>query len=188
MNTFPRRLGAPLAEPFTLAEALIHLRESADAGANDAYITSLISVVRTTCEERTERTMVSTALRLKMDAFCDAIELLRPPVIAVQTITYKDIDGVLRTVNEIDYVIDAASEPGFIVPAVNVTWPETQSGAVNAVAIDYTAGYGATGASVPAPLRHWMLCALTYLYENRAADLPEGFADGLLAPYRVIGI
>ena len=188
MNAFPRRVGNPIAEPFTLAEALIHLRETADGGANDAYITSLISVARATCEERTERTMVSTAWRLKMDGFCDAIELFRPPVIAVQAVTYLDVDGVLQTVNAADYMVDSANEPGFLMPDVGVTWPETQDGAVNAVTVDYTAGYGATGASVPAPLRHWMLCALTYLYENRAADLPQGFADGLIGYYRVVGV
>jgi hypothetical protein len=54
--------------------------------------------------------------------------------------------------------------------------------------VSYTAGYGPTGASVPAPLRHWILCALTFLYENRVGELPEGFADGLLGTYRVIGV
>lgn len=188
MKPFPRRAGNPVAEPFTLAEALIHLRESADSGANDAYITSLISVARAACEDRTERTMVSTPWRLKLDAFTDAIELMQAPIIDVQSVQYLDVDGVLQTVNPADYVVDWSSHPGFIVPGVDKSWPETQSGAINAVTVDYTAGYGATGASVPAPLRHWMLCALTYLYENRAADLPEGFADGLIGSYRMIGI
>jgi hypothetical protein len=63
-----------------------------------------------------------------------------------------------------------------------------QAGAIATVRVSYTAGYGPTGASVPAPLRHWILCALTFLYENRIGELPEGFADGLLGSYRVIGV
>ena len=188
MKRFPRRAGSPLAEPFTLAEALTHLRESGDGGANDAYITGLIAVVRTACEDRTEQTMVSTPWRLKLDEFTDAIELMRAPIIAVQSIQYLDVDGVLQTVEPVDYVVDWSSNPGFVIPAVDKEWPETQSGAINTVTVEYTAGYGATGASVPAPLRHWMLCALTYLYENRAGELPDGFASGLLGPYQMLGV
>jgi uncharacterized phiE125 gp8 family phage protein len=188
MKAFPRRAGPPSAEPITLAEALTHLRETGDGGANDTYISSLITVARTTCEERTERTLITTPWSLKLDAFPDAIELARPPLIAVQSLQYLDEAGVLQTIDQADYVLDVQSEPGFLVPAPDVEWPDVQSGAINTVRVAFTAGYGATAASVPAPLRHWILCALTYLYENRIGELPEGFADGLLGSYRVIGV
>lgn len=188
MNAFPRRAGPPLAEPITLAEALAHLRETADGGENDAYITSLITVAREACEQRTERTLVSTPWLLKMAAFPAAVRLLQPPIIAVQAVTYLDEAGTLQTLDPADYVLDTQSEPGFLVPAPAAAWPAVQSGAINTVRVNYTAGYGPTGASVPAPLCHWILCALTYLYENRGGELPEGFADGLLGSYRVIGI
>lgn len=188
MKAFPRRAGPPAAEPITLAEALTHLRESADSGENDAYITGLIEVARAACEERTERTLITTPWSLKLDAFPDAIELDRPPLIAVQSLEYLDEAGALQLIDPADYVLDTQSEPGFLVPAPDVAWPDVQSGAINTVRVSFTAGYGATAASVPAPLRHWILCALTYLYENRVGELPEGFADGLLGSYRVIGV
>jgi uncharacterized phiE125 gp8 family phage protein len=188
MKAFPRRAGSPLAEPVTLAEALTHLRETGDGGANDTYISSLITVARTTCEERTERTLITTPWSLKLDAFPDTIELARPPLIAVQSLQYLDEAGALQTLDSADYVLDVQSEPGYLVPAPEASWPAVQAGAIATVRVRYTAGYGPTGASVPAPLRHWILCALTFLYENRVGELPEGFADGLLGTYRVIGV
>ena len=106
---------------------------------------------------------------------------------------YLDADGVSLTVNPSDYVLDTVSEPGWLVPGPGKTWPETQSGAINAVTVDYTAGYGAAAANVPAPLKQWILLAITTMYETRASHgeakmVPHDFADALIAPYRMLGI
>jgi len=193
MTKFPRRAGPPAEEPITLAEALVQLREAGDGAENDAYITGLIEVVRLACEDRIERSLISTPWLLRLDAFPDAIELRQPPIIAVQSVQYLDEDGVLQTLSPAGYVLDNASEPGYLVPAPDAAWPATQSGAINAVRVSYTAGYGVTGASVPAPLRQWMLLALTELYETRSASaerpqVRHDFADNLLNPYRLLGL
>jgi uncharacterized phiE125 gp8 family phage protein len=182
-----------MAEPITLAEALLHLRETADGGANDAYITGLISVAREACEDRTERTLITTPWLLRLDGFPSAIRLMQPPVIAVQSLNYDDEDGVEQTLSQLDYVLDPASEPGYLVPAPSASWPATQAGAINTVRVAYTAGYGDTSASVPAPLRHWIKLALTDLYETRSASaerpaVAHNFADALLQPYRMLGV
>jgi uncharacterized phiE125 gp8 family phage protein len=192
MQAFPRRAAQPAVEPLTLAETLVHLRADSDSGANDAYVSSLIKAARQTCEDRIERTLVSTLWRLKLDGFPDAVRLFNPPVIAVQAIRYLDESGVEQSMNLQDVSVDSASEPGWLVPAPNHTWPATQSGAINAVTIEYTAGYGATAESVPAPLKQWMLLAIGSMYNTRNADgerpqIGHDFADALLAPYRIIG-
>jgi uncharacterized phiE125 gp8 family phage protein len=192
MKAFPRRAGPPAAEPLTLSEVLVHLRADADGGANDAYVTALISVARETCEARTERTLISTPLTLNLDAFPDAIELLQPPVIDVTALRYLDTDGVQQTVDLADTYLDKVSEPAWLVPAPDKTWPETLN-RINAVTVEYTAGYGATGASVPAPLKHWMLLAIGEMYELRSgsSDKPavrHDFADALLQPFRLLGV
>ena len=193
MNAYPRRAGAPLAEPVTLLEALVHLREEADAGANDAYISSLISVARQACEDRTERTLVHTPWLLQLDAFPAAIVLHQPPIASVESVQYLDVDGALRTLDPADYVLDAASEPGYLVPAPDRSWPATQAGAVNTVRVRYTAGYGATAAIVPMPLKQWILLAVGSMYNTRNADAEKdqvrhGFVDALLNPYRLLGV
>ena len=189
---FPRPTASPIAEPITLAEALTHLREVGDGGANDAYITSIITVARTACEGRTERSLITTPWLLKLDGFPDAIELASPPLIAVQSVQYLDELGALQTLDPASYVVDTQSEPGYLVPAPEAAWPTTQAGAINTVRVAYTAGYGPTGASVPAPLRHWILLAIGEMYENRNASaerpaIRSQFVDHLLDPYIVLG-
>lgn len=75
-------------------------------------------------------------------------------------------------------------------PAVDVTWPTTQD-RINAVTVVYTAGYGASAASVPKTIKHWIKLAVSDLYDNRglSADrtVPQDFARSLIDPYRVYG-
>jgi len=197
MNAFPRRAGEPVQEAIALADLWImtHLREVSDSGGpNDQYIEQvLIPAARVDCENRTERTLVSTPWLLKLDAFPSAIELRQPPIIAVQSVQYLDESGTLQTLDPADYVLDEASEPGFLVPAPDKAWPATQAGAVNAVRVAYTAGYGATRTTVPPPLKFWLAAAISSMYATREIDaasprLPHDFCDGLLQPYRLLGI
>lgn len=195
-TAYPRRAGAPAAEPLTLAQALAHLREEADGGANDAYIATLISVARQACEDRTERTLISTPWLLQMDAFPPAggaLALRQAPVLAVQSLQYLDDTGALQTLDPADYVLDTASEPARLVPAPGTTWPATQTDAINAVRVAYTAGYGTTADAVPLPLRQWVLLAVGSLYNTREADaerpqVRHAFVDHLLDPYRQLGV
>lgn len=187
MKAFPRPAGPPAAEPVTLAEALSHLRVDADGGANDAYILTLIKAAREACESRTERTLVNTPLVLKLDAFADAIELLRPPIISVSAVKYLDSVGDLQTIDPVDYEVDTASEPGWLVPAPGLVWPVAAI-RINAVTVEYTAGYGATAADVPAKLKQWILLAVQHMYDERGWDVPEQFAPGLINTERLLGI
>lgn len=201
----PRRTAAPAAEAIALADLWImtHLRETSDAGGpNDQYIEQiLIPAARTACEELTERTLVSTPWLLTLPAFpcasthnpLAAITLRMPPIISVQSVQYLDADGALQTLATSDWQLDTASEPGRLLPAPGTSWPATQAGAWNAVQIAYTAGYGDSGANVPAPLRFWMAAAIASMYASREADgttprLAHDFCAGLLAPYRVMGV
>jgi uncharacterized phiE125 gp8 family phage protein len=195
----PRRTTTP-AEPLALAEALVHLRETGDGGANDEYIEVIITAAREACEARTERTLTTTGWLLQLDGFPSvtsdnpnaAIYLYQPPIIAVQSVQYLNASGTLTTIDSADYVLDAASAPGRLVPAPGKVWPAVQEGAINAVRVAYTAGYGAA-ADVPKPLRQWMLLAIGDMYENRNGSterpsIPHDFADNLLNPYRMLGV
>lgn len=192
MNAFPRRTAEPAVEPITLAAALFHLKEEGDGGEGDAYITDLIKTARRACEERTERTLISTSWRLTLDAFPSAIVLRQPPIIAVQSIEFIDADGVLQTLDPADYLVDNVSEPGYVVPAFEKAWPTTRS-VINAVRVNYTAGYGTEPANVPMPLRQWMLLAIGDMFDHRNASaerpaVAHNFADSLLSPFCMVGI
>lgn len=191
MKHFPRRTVEPTAEPLSVAEALVHLRLDDDESID--YVDGLITAARVHAEDRTERTIMPSTWVLKLDAFpvCygGLIELLRPPVTEVTSVTYIDAAGTTQTLDPSTYVVDTASEPARLVPVA--AWPSAAS-RPGAVTVTYKAGY-ANAAAVPMPLKQWMLLAVGDLYElrQRSSDkpaLPQHFADSLLGPYRLLGI
>lgn len=187
----------PSIEPVTLAEALAHLRE--DSGAADDYITSLIVAARTDCENRTERTLITSTWAVKLDEFPDTIELPRRNILSVTSVVYVDMDGATQTLAaNTDYLVDL--DDARIAPAYGKSWPASRD-QFNAVTVTYTAGYGATAASVPATLKQWIMLAVAdmYSHRNRSGEafstkggggkaVPQEFADGLLDAYKVWSI
>ena len=178
-------------EPVTLAEAKRHLREDLVNTDNDTDISAAIKAARHACEERLQRTLITTTWQLTLDAFPEAIYLPMARIIAVSALQYYDADGALQTLSGADYLVDTASEPGYIVPGYGLSWPATQD-RINAVVVTYTAGYGAAASDVPAPIKQWIKLALGDLYEIRKrssdkAELPHQFVDDLIAPYKIYG-
>lgn len=189
MKHFPRRTTAPVAEPLELAQALAHLR--VDDTESNNYITALIAVARQTAEDRTERTLMPSTWTLRLPTFPTAdggsIELLRPPIVSISSLQYLDAAGTLQTVSPSTYFLDTQSQPGRLLPLAG-SWPAT---AVHpqAVTVVYTAGY-ASAADVPNPIKQWMLLAIGDMFgtRHRSAErpqVPQGFADSLLDPYRI---
>ena len=192
MKHFPRRTVAPTVEPLTVEQLKAHLR--VDDEESDYYLSSLITVVREQAEDRTERTLMPSTWTLRLPAFPStdggSIELLRPPVMAITSVQYLDVNAIQRTVDPSTYLVDTANELGVLMPLAR-SWPATAEHP-HAVTIVYTAGY-ANAEAVPAPIKQWMLLAAGDLYEmrQRSSDKPaleQGFADSLLTPYLLLGV
>lgn len=182
----------PAQEPVTLAEAKLACVIDADITDHDSMLsTLLIPAAREQCEHLLGRALITQVLDCTLDAFPAAgIELSRLPVQAIVSVAYLDVDGVQQVVPSTDYVLDIASELEAWVRPVTA-WPATLCSG-NAVRVRYTAGYGATGASVPANIRWWILQRVATLYRYREAiqagtaiaELPRPYVDGLLDPSR----
>ena len=207
----------PAAEPLLLADVKLHLRETGTA--QDDLITALIADARIQAEEITRRAFITQSWTLYLDAFppylrdgrmvsywptmvdphaptgavAFVIDLPRPPLQSVTSITYFDPSGTSQTLDPALYLVDAVSEPARVMPAPGQSWPATQE-RVNAVAIEYVAGYGAAGDVVPESLKSWMKLRIGSLYENREStvidtrliDVNLPFVDSLLDPFRVL--
>lgn len=182
------RIIAPAAgalQPITLEEARAQTR--VDCDAEDAFLGLLISVATQAASDRLQRALVPTRYRLTLDSFPDAIELLMPPILSVESVKYIDIDGEQQTLDPQDYFLDRVSEPGYLVPAAGRAWPTTQD-RINAVEVEYTAGY--PGSAIPTPIKQWILLAIGDMYNNRERSaekpvVPQNFADALLDTYRL---
>ena len=182
---------APAAEPITLAEAKAHLR--VDASTDDAIITAMIQAVREQAEHETGRALITQTWERVLDAFpAVEIELGRLPVASITSIKYLDANGAQQTLDSSQYLLDADTAPGWVLPVADAVWPATADSA-NAVRVRFVAGYGASGAAVPASVRAWMLLHLGALYRQReafasgqpVAALPDLFVAALLDGVRV---
>ncbi len=177
-------------EPITLAQAKAQCK--VDGDEEDELLSALITTVRQACEHECGRTMLLTTWENVADRFRPAIKLQWPTVLGITSVNYIDPEGVERTVHPGDYMLDAASEPGCLAPAYGRSWPATRTH-INAVRVRYTAGYGTIAASVPAPLKQWMLLHLAHYHANREATIsgtiisPLPYADRLLDCGRVWG-
>ena len=170
----------PAVEPVSVAEAKAHLR--VDTADDDTYIGTLITAAREWCEQYLDRTLVNTQWAMRLERFpTDStypIELPRPPVVASGTatavsLTYTSETGSTATFATSSYRVQRLETPGRITTVYGGTWPAGLEDN-DAVIVQWWAGYGATGSSVPAAIRHAMLMLIAHWYENRSATLGTG--------------
>lgn len=167
----------PTEEPINLAEAKKHLKVEPDVTEDDGLIRDLIPAARHYAEALLNYAMVTQEFQLFLDAFpCyyeahykvrffEALELPRPPLQSVTHVKYTDGDGVVQTLDPLEYTVDTKSEPGRLIPAYGKVWPSTRT-VPNAVEVQYKAGFGGAG-SVPEHWKQAILLILGQLYENR---------------------
>lgn len=159
----------------------------------DPYVSALIATARQLAERMLGRALITQTYDLTLDRFpCEsAIELRRPPVQSVTSVTYIDASGVSQTLSTDVYEVSLNREMPQIRLKSGKSWPSTYD-AAEAVTIRFAAGYGDAPGDVPYPIRQATLLMIGHLYNNRedvtvgvsAADLPKG-ATHLLCPYKI---
>lgn len=169
-----RLITPPALEPIGLAEAKRHLR--IDQDDDDVLVDSLIKIARQDLDGREGRGMglalITQTWELVLDLFpIWEIRLPLRPLQTIESIKYDDVNGAEQTFPSADYVVDIATYMGRVVPAPNKSWPGTRDG-INAVRVQFKAGYGTSSASVPAMYRHALLLMVGHLYAHRGDGVP----------------
>ncbi len=139
--------------------------------AEDALLTSLITVAREYCEGYLWRALATQTIEAYPEHFpCrNHIELPRPPIQSVTSIRYKDSGGTETTLTEgADYIVDAESNVGRIAPSYGMTWPNASLYPVNPIRIEYVAGYCDEN-PIPLSIKQAMLLLIGHWYANREA-------------------
>lgn len=178
----PIKIAEPALEPVTLTEAKVWCRVTHTD--EDDRITMLIKDARQQIEKFLERSLITQTWELVLDAFPDTVDVplwfgqIQSPLVSLK---YLDPDGAEQSWSLGNVVLDIETSPGWVRPAVGLTWPSTIDSA-NAVRIRYKAGYGDAAANVPETLKSRLLALVVLLYEHR--EVPETFWAPL-EPFKV---
>jgi uncharacterized phiE125 gp8 family phage protein len=177
----------PAIEPVTLAEAKAHLR--IDGTADDDLLAGLIRAARQEVEQATGTALLEQNWRLALDCLpANGTSLLKVhPLREILSITLYGSEGEASVLAPANYQVDALSRPA----RVHLDTAPPALRAMNGVEIDFSAGFGESGADVPDLLKRAILLLVAHWYEFRAgfgpADQPVSYPAGyerLIAGYR----
>jgi uncharacterized phiE125 gp8 family phage protein len=173
-----RQLIAPASEPITLSDAKNYLR--VETSEDDSLIADCIVSARQIAEHTLRRSLITQDWRLSTDAgVLRSLALPMGPVQSVLAAHALNREGVATSISASSYTLNAAADR-LMFDGMPYYWR---------VEIDYRAGYGVSGSSIPAAIRQGMLNHLAMLYDGRGVDagMPESTAT-LYHPYRVLAI
>lgn len=186
---------APKEEPLTLAEIKSHLRIDEDLTDDDADLEAAIAVAREHIEQSRSLALVTQTWKIWGYGLPQVdIELIRRPLISVDTFKYRNTEGVLTTLDSSLYQADTQSLIPKICPAYGQSWPSVRED-LNAVQIDVTLGYGAA-AKVPNAIKWAIRLLVANWYEHREEEIEKTFetarikigVDNLLGPATVFRV
>ncbi|MBL0371071.1 phage head-tail connector protein [Rhizobium sp. KVB221] len=176
----------PLAEPLTLAQVKAHMR--IDGSDEDDLLLSLLRTAREHLERTTGLALIAQAFRLYLVCWPESgiVEIARGPVKAIDEIRVFDANGEEAIISLAGHVLDGNARPARLYLRQRPVPGEP----LNGIEIDFTAGFGDTGADVPDALKRAMLTHVARMYEFRGAvapdqqpaDVPEGY-ERLVAPF-----
>lgn len=182
------RTTGPDAEPVTTAEVKAHLR--IDHDGEDALIDGLVRAAREEVEALTGVALIHQTWRMALDDWpaIDIVSLGRHPVREVLSVTVYGKDGEASLVAPSSYQLDAASRPA----RMHFRERPRPERRLNGVEIDFTAGFGESGADCPDTLKRAIVLLAAHWFEFRAAfdaaDQPASYPAGfgrLIAPWRM---
>jgi uncharacterized phiE125 gp8 family phage protein len=177
---------ASVTAPVTVAQfkTFARIDINPEDTAEDSLIESFILAANRWVEDRISRTLITQVHRMTLDRFPDigSIVLYRSPVVSVASLTYWDTAGTQQTMDPADYRVVKNTDPARIEPIE--MWPAIQD-RLEAVEVNYTAGYGTSADQVPEGLKTAVLYRTYALYE-RVAEYAEQYtrvAESLLSPF-----
>lgn len=143
---------APTVEPLTATEVKTRLGIGTEIA--DATIEAYIKAARQGIERRLQISLNTQTWRLSIDdgfPAC-AVKLPRPPLLGITSVKYTDTAGILQTLASDQYQTFEDNGEFYLDAAYSVSWPSSRTQR-DAVVIEYTAGFGASGSNVPEPIR-----------------------------------
>jgi uncharacterized phiE125 gp8 family phage protein len=179
-------------EPLTLSEVKKYLtlpeRSPVDED-EDNMISDMITAAREEAETQQGRDLVEKQWDLSLDYFPCEIRL-RAPLQSVDLVKYKNSEGVETSlVANTDYIVDAAKQPGRLIPVYSGSWPSFTAWPSSAVTVRYTSGYSPASvfwSDSGRRIRQGMLMLISEWYNNRMPDSYDLSVGAVAAPQRIL--
>jgi len=209
---------APASEPVTTAEAKTHMR--VDTSTDDTYIGTLVTIARTAAEKYTRRAFINQTWKMFLDppqvvmrdewwsgvrqssirslSNPESIDLPLAPLVSVTHVKFYDDSDAAVTFDSGNYQVSAyageTADKGRITLRTGAVWPSVGSAGLrnaDAMEIQFVAGYGSSGSSVPSQIKQGILAEIAHLYENRgdcSGGVSSDLARSLLNQFRLIEV
>ena len=187
----------PTEEPVSLIEAKQHCR--IDSTDDDGLIAGYIIAARMMAEGDTRRAFIAQTWDYTINygwPLSNGSQRIELPLGKLQSITsvsYVDTNGATQVLAADQYTVITGETGGLIVPAYNVSWPDTrwQMGNVNVRMV-----VGWLAQEFPQDLRQAMLMIISHWYENRESVSSIGqpptlvpmATEAILSGYRITRI
>jgi uncharacterized phiE125 gp8 family phage protein len=172
----------PIVEPVSLSEAKAQAR--IDSSDSDLLVQTYITAARQYVEDILDISIITQTWQARYDAFpLWEIILPRPPMQPeTVTVTYRSEAGQNLTLSSAagQFQVDRYITPGRVFPNYNSTWPAVR-GDENSVVVQWTAGYGDSGASVPPVIRQAIVLLVAHWFEMRQ-PVVTGYSQVLPVP------
>ncbi len=172
----------PAVEAVSVELAKAHAKVEHDA--EDVLIAGYVKAARRLAESRTNRAIGVQTLELTADGFPAGrlpLELPRPPLVEVESVSYLDPAGASQILDPSSYRV-VAGTPGLVAPAPGARWPRTLAGPA-AVTVRYVAGWGPDDLPEDGRLAllmlaaHWINRREPTAIGTIVAELPDGVDD-----------
>ncbi len=184
-----------VTENVTLAEAKAHLRIDSSYTADDTYITTLISVARSACENYVGFLLARHSnVFYYFDKFPDSsvIDLYGIWITSTVVIQYYDENDSQQTWADSNYSVDNYSRPTRIMLNDSSNYPDTSDNIPSGISIRLTCGPDDADL-YPKAIHQAILLVISRYYEIRqdvvtgtiATEIPK-MVEHLLNPYRIV--
>ena len=183
---------SPAVEPVSLTTAKAHLK--VDHSHEDQLITSLIMAARQHVEHETSLVLIEQDWSVYFNYWPQSGPLIIPvaPVMSVTGVFTYSADDIASEVDADNYVVNTISRPAQIMACNSQQWVNPGR-KTNGIEVRLKAGFGTSGADVPADLIQAILLLVAHWFENRqpvfhgerSHTLPRS-VNALLKPYRMV--
>jgi len=169
---------APTVEPITVSQANSYMRLGTLDESETLFLSGLIKTAREYCEGFQNRAYITQTWEMSLCRFPPGIiEIPKGNLQSINSIKYTDSAGNVTTLTEnTDYIVTKRGILGRISPPYGKTWPTASLYPLDPIVIEFTCGYGASGASMPLKVIQSMYMLMSYWWDNRAAadvDVPK---------------